>query len=355
MKQLFIVMCIIQHIFVFSQIRIGMNHNPPYIDINIKDKDTIYTGITVDFLKRLNSDFDYKFVYAASKENSITLLKNKKVDIVANASLTSDRLREFYSTLPYMHSEVGVCTKKDNSLNGLELIIYNIKQQKWNIVILFLAFYVLFLVFGSIKYIFDNFIPIIIKKNKKFSFDELTHDWYFVFVALFEGFEDKTKTSLSRFMLINLIMFLVLIVLPLITGIAMVEIQKTNQSFVFSSINDLKKYNNIITIKGTSNEKLLKNKNINYTTVASVAEAMTVCQIKNGIFVHDKLILENYIRKQNLENKIQIHPFTLQLNDRVFLYNYSLKNKKFGEQLNYLSLDMKDSGEMDFILSQYLQ
>jgi ABC-type amino acid transport substrate-binding protein len=331
--------------------RIGVNHNPPYISIHTTATDTTYTGIVIDILTRSTTQ-PYELIYCSSKEDAIHKLGDNQIDLVANASINFDRLSRFNATTPYMHSEVGVCMKKPLSMSGIDLIWYNIKQQKWNILKIFGCFYVAFVLLGSLFYFLDHFDEIFLKRSENFNFKLCFGWWYFVFVACFEGFEDKTKTSLSRLILMNVIMALQLIIIPLITGMMFVEIQKNNddQNHI-ASIGDLKNYN-IITIKGTSNESLLQQNGIAYKTVTNIDSALVQCTTGKYILVHDKAIINWYVYQNNMKDNLIVSPFTIQINDRVFLYHKGEKNKII-QDLNLNPLKLRDSRELDWMMSKY--
>ena len=353
-KIIFLVMCILSNIYICqaqkTPVRIGVNNNPPYISINKTATDTVYTGIVIDILKR-STFISYNFVWCPSKEDAISKLANKQVDLVANASMSFDRLSKFDATTQYMHSQIGICIKKPIIMNGIELIWFNIVKLKWTIVGIFICFYILFIIFGILFYVLDHFFQFI-RTEEKFKMHDCINYMYFIFVAYFEGFEDKTKTSLSRFILMNKIMALQLIIIPLIIGMLLVEIQKSNDDInTISSMADLKKYN-VLTIKGTSNESLLSQNMISYKSVISIDSALTLCSTGKYILVHDKAIMNWYIYNNNMKDVLSIMLFDIQVNDRVFLYNKGYKNPIIND-LKINPLKLRETRELDFIMSQY--
>jgi ABC-type amino acid transport substrate-binding protein len=337
---------------IAQKIKIGVNHNPPYISIHVTTKDTIYSGIVVDMLSRSTSR-PYQLIYCPSKEDAIHKLANNQIDLVANASMNFDRLSRFNATTPYMHSEIGICIKKYNTLTGANLIWHNIVKLRWSIISVMIALLLAYIVLGLITYLPDLILGRISHKEK-FDRKKWAIYGYRMFEACFTAEDRITNSLFGKFLMIFVIMGFQIIVNPLIINSFGYELQKSNeQNYAFSKISDLKKHK-VLVLKGTSNEDLLRASNINYVVVNKVEDALKKCSTdENYIFIHDKATINWYLNKLNLAESLIIPPIVLQINNRVFLYRKNLKNKKIIQDLNLNPLKLAESGELGLINEKY--
>ncbi len=332
-----------------EKIKVAVKETPPFI---IK-KDNEFSGISVDLWNKIANDLNLIYEFKEYKQTEFPKMLNDiesgEIDVCINPlTVTSNRLNRFNYSLPFYSTNMVIVVPSDSRLNFFSLIS-NFFTYKF-----ISAISVLLIVIFII-----GFIIWLVEKNKNKQFRKGINGWgdgfWWAAVTMTTvGYGDKApKTSAGK--IFGFIwMFTSIIIISSITGSIAASLTVNEINSQINSLDDLKKMEKIGTMKATSSENFLIDHNFNninndYSTILKGLKA--VSDKKIDAFIYDEAILKHIINNNNLNNKLKILPYKI----NVIYYSYSLpkSNKKLLEKLNPTIVKELESVNWIGILNKY--
>jgi polar amino acid transport system substrate-binding protein len=313
---------------VKKKLTVGTNEAPPF---SMKDNDGRWTGISIDLWRQIATELNLTYEFLELEQyNLLEGLTNGSIDVVvANLTITPERLDRFDFTYPFYTTGIGIAVpfKEKNAL------IIIIKQLfSWTVlkIITIILFFVL--IVGIMVWLFE-------RKPNSAHFGGNTLQgigsgfWFSAVTMTTVGYGDKhPKTTGGR--IVSLIwMFTAVILVSLFTATitSMLTVKQLETSV--RGLEDLKR-DLVGTMPYTTSESFLKNSLISFKTYKSVGEGLEA--LINGeikAFVYDEPELR-YRIKQQFQGKLDVLPHRYsQENYGIALVNNSSLRKSMNRVL----------------------
>ena len=313
---------------VKKKLTVGTKDAPPF---SMKDNDGRWTGISIDLWRQIATELN--LTYEFLELDQINLLKgltNGSIDVVvANLTITPERLDRFDFTYPFYTTGLGIAVplKEENSL------IFIIKQLfSWTVLKILIIICFLLLIVSIMMWLLE-------RKLNSGHFGGSTLQgigsgfWFSAVTMTTVGYGDKhPKTTGGK--IVSLIwMFTAVILVSLFTATitSMLTVKQLKTSV--RGLEDLKR-DLVGTMPYTTSESFLKNSLISFKTYKSVGEGLEA--LINGeikAFVYDEPELR-YRIKQQFQGKLDVLPHTYsQENYGIALVNNSPLRKSINRVL----------------------
>ena len=327
-----------------KKIRIAVNESKPYVVFH-RDHGTVTrcSGVTVDVLHYLFNE-NIEYIYCESKQEVIDLVKENKVDVGANVTLTPDRMQGLTYSLPYLETYVGVMTKKISQPTILASFWRGIHNWKFilSLIQVILVIIVLFFITGTVLYFLEY------RRDRKGYF--LACYTSFVSIAFLAGLEGEPVRKSSKVVLVIITLFYSLTFAPYIIGYITAQIQEQHGSVSdYTNLDQLHSVN-VYTAANTSNESVLSESDITYQT-GLLEDILPDIKKGKSVYVHDKNILQNYIFENKLEEFVTLSPIVVRKSSRVLIYSPNFKLHR--EAYDIVLVKMKNIGKADQMAGRY--
>lgn len=307
---------------------VGIYHNPPFV---IKIEDNKYEGLSIDLWENIAASSNLNFRYQEYSDfiGILKRLEYKEIDLTINPMDVNDiRVEKFDMTQPFFISSIGVAIPSLNR-STLSVFLRNIFS---------LAFLEIILLLILIIFVFGFFLWLVERRHNKFQFrpgilglfDGL---WWSAVTMTTVGYGDKApKSNLGKAIAIVWMFTAVIIISFFTAGIAstltisglQTEIQKAE---------DIRLVDNVSVIGATRSEFYLIQEDIpvKQTFSSPILALRALAKKDNDVLLHDRTVLQYYINRLSLEEKVKLLPINLKESYKSFMLP---KNEPFYDLIN---------------------
>lgn len=303
----------------FTQIdtlTVGIYHNPPFV---IQMKDNNFEGLSIELWENIAKSSNLTFRYQLYSD-CIGILKRLEyhdIDLTINPMDVNDtRVNKFDMTQPFFISSTGVAIPYLNR-SPLAVFISNIFS---------LAFLEIILIFILIIFVFGFFLWVVERRHNKFQFrpgllgifDGL---WWSVVTMTTVGYGDKApKSNIGKAVAIIWMFTAVIIISSFTAGIAS-TLTITGLQTDIKNAEDIRLVENISVVGATNGESYLMQENIpiSKTYASPILAIRELAKKENDVLLYDRTILQYYINRLSLDEKVKLLPLTLKENYQSFM------------------------------------
>lgn len=295
---------------------VGIYHNPPFV---IKTDDNNYEGLSIELWENIsaNSNLNFRYEQYSDFIGILKSLEYKEIDLTINPMDVNDlRVNKFDMTQPYFISSIGVAIPYLNR-SALSVFISNIFS---------LAFFKIILLLILVIFVFGFFLWLVERRHNKFQFrrgflglfDGL---WWSAVTMTTVGYGDKApKSNLGKAIAIIWMFTAVIIISSFTAGIASTLTISGLQTDI-KTAEDIRLVENISVVGASSSETLLvqENLSINQTYASPILALRALAKKENDVLLHDHTILQYYINRLSLNEKVKLLPITLREHYQSFM------------------------------------
>jgi polar amino acid transport system substrate-binding protein len=324
---------------------VGTKETPPFA---MKDVDGQWIGISIDLWRKIAAELHLTYEWRELNQHDLLVgIADGSLDaVVANLTITPDRLDQFDFTYPFYTTGLGIAVTAHDS--NLAMILIK-KIFSWTMLKIVLGITVLLLIVGLITWRLE-------RKHNPEHFGGTTAEgiasgfWFSAVTMTTVGYGDKNPGTLAGRLVALLWMFVSVILVSVFT--ATIASMLTVNQLVPSirGLEDLKK-GYVGTLPDTTSETFLKNNFISFKSYSSVTEGLEALnQNEIKAFVYDAPALRYQITQQFL-GKLEVLPHTYsQENYGIALQN----NSPLLKMINRVLLQKIRDQEWQGILYNYL-
>ncbi len=297
-------------------LKIGLQLNPPFI---IKNDHQRYEGLSIELWENIAeaANIDFEYLEYADQIGILKALEYQEIDLTINPMyVNAQRVAKFDMTQPYFISSIGVAVPALNR-SPVAVFVSNIFSFGFLQIILLLIFVIF--VFGFLLWLAE-------RKHNKFQFrpgiwglfDGL---WWSAVTMTTVGYGDKSpKTHLGKVIAIIWMFTAVIIISSFTAGIASTLTIGSLQTDIETS-EDLRVVDKIIAIGSSNAEAYLLQEGFNISSLyASPVPALRELAKKDyDALLHDRTILQYYIKNLNIEEKVNLLPLHLKNQYQSFM------------------------------------
>lgn len=295
---------------------IGIYQNPPFV---IKTGDNDFAGLSIELWENIAKASDMHFRYELHSD-FISILKKleyREIDLTINPMDVNDlRVGKFDMTQPFSISSIGVAIPYLNR-STFAVFISNVFSLAFLEIILLLIFIIF--VFGFLLWLVE-------RKHNKFQFrpgilglfDGL---WWSAVTMTTVGYGDKApKTNQGKAIAIIWMFTAVIIISSFTAGIASTLTISSLQTDI-KNAEDIRLVEKISTVGASSGEEYLNQENIpiNQAYASPILALRAIAKKENDVLLFDKTVLQYYINRLSLDEKVKLLPFTLKENYQSFM------------------------------------
>jgi ABC-type amino acid transport substrate-binding protein len=230
--------------------------------------------------------------------------------------VNASRVKNFDMTQPYFISSIGVAIPYLNR-SPLAVFVSNI----FSLAFLEIIFLLIFIIF-----VFGFFLWLIERRHNKFQFrpgllglfDGL---WWSAVTMTTVGYGDKApKSNMGKAIAIIWMFTAVIIISSFTAGIAS-TLTITGLQTDIKNAEDIRLVENISVVGATNGESYLVQENIpiNKTYASPILALRALAKKENDVFLYDRTILQYYINRLSLDEKVNLLPFTLKEHYQSFM------------------------------------
>lgn len=295
---------------------VGIYHNPPFV---IKTDENTYEGLSIELWESIaeNSDLNFRYEQYSDFIGILKRLEYREIDVTINPMDVNDlRVDKFDMTQPYFISSIGVAIPAMNR-SALSVFISNIFS---------LAFFEIILLLILIIFVFGFFLWLVERRHNKFQFrpgllglfDGL---WWSAVTMTTVGYGDKApKSNLGKAVAIIWMFTAVIIISSFTAGIASTLTISGLQTDI-ETAEDIRLVENISVVGATSSESYLLQEEmpINKTYASPILALRALAKKENDVLLHDHTILQYYINRLSLNEKVKLLSITLREHYQSFM------------------------------------
>ncbi len=304
----------------FSQndtLTVGIYVNPPFV---IKTADNEFEGLSIELWENIAQSGNLTFRYELQSDfiGVLKKLEYREIDLTINPmDVNAMRVHKFDMTQPYFISSIGVAIPHLNR-SPLALFISNIFSLAFLKIILFLILVIF--VFGFLLWLVE-------RRHNKFQFrpgllglfDGL---WWSAVTMTTVGYGDKApKSNLGKAVAIIWMFTAVIIISSFTAGIAS-TLTITGLQTDIENAEDIRLVENIAVVGASNGEAYLLEEEIPITqTYASPILALrALAKKENELLLYDHTILQYYLNRLSLGDKVKLLPITLKESYQSFMF-----------------------------------
>ncbi len=304
---------------LFSQndtLTVGIYVNPPFV---IQTADNQFEGLSIELWENIAKSQNLTFTYELQSDfiGVLKKLEYREIDLTINPmDVNAQRVDKFDMTQPYFISSIGVAIPYLNR-SPLALFISNIFSWAFFKIILFLILVI---------FVFGFFLWLVERRQNKFQFrpgllglfDGL---WWSAVTMTTVGYGDKApKSNLGKAVAIIWMFTAVIIISSFTAGIAS-TLTITGLQTDITTAEDIRLGENIAVVGASNGEAYLLEEEIPITqTYASPILALrALAKKENELLLYDHTILQYYVNRLSLGEKVKLLPITLKENYQSFM------------------------------------
>ena len=295
---------------------IGIYQNPPFV---IKTDANTYEGLSIELWEKIASSTNLNYRYQEYSDfiGILKRLEYREIDLTINPMDVSDmRVEKFDMTQPFFISSIGAAIPLLNQ-STLSLFISNIFSRAFLKIVLLLLLVIF--VFGFMLWLAE-------RKYNRFQFrpglmglfDGL---WWSAVTMTTVGYGDKApKSNLGKTIGIVWMFTAVIIISSFTAGIASTLTISGLQTDI-QSAEDIRLVENVSAVGASSSETYLLQENIsiNQTYASPIPALRALAKKENDVLLYDRTILQYYINRLSLNEKVRLLPFTLKESYQSFM------------------------------------
>jgi ABC-type amino acid transport substrate-binding protein len=295
---------------------VGIYHNPPFVIIT---EDNEFEGLSIELWENIAQSANLRFRYELYSDfiGILKRLEYKDIDITINPMDVNDsRVNKFDMTQPYFISSIGVAIPYLNR-SPIAVFVSNIFS---------LAFLKIILLLALIIFVFGFFLWLIERRHNKFQFrsgllglfDGL---WWSAVTMTTVGYGDKApKSNIGKAIAIIWMFTAVIIISSFTAGIAS-TLTITGLQTDIKNAEDIRLVENISVVGATNGESYLVQENIliNKTYATPILALRALAKKENDVLLYDRTVLQYYINRLSLDEKVKLLPITLKENYQSFM------------------------------------
>jgi ABC-type amino acid transport substrate-binding protein len=303
----------------FSQngeiIRVGIKEEPPFV---IKASEGTFTGLSIDLWIRIANQqgVPYEFVEYNDHLGLIRALDFSEIDLTINPIHVNEiRMKMLDVTQPFYVSSIGIATAQVMRTQA-GTFLRNFFSLQFFRIVLFLM--MIIFVFGTILWVVER------KQNRRQFrnglpglFDGL---WWSAVTMTTVGYGDKApKSRLGRVIAI-IWMFVAIVTISGFTGTIASSLTVQSLGRNIEDLEDLRNSRMVGSVHASGSEAFLRSNNIEismlYENIEESLLALSAQQIE--ILLYDKTVLDYFISRLQLNNKVVLHSVNFNKQYRSF-------------------------------------
>jgi len=295
---------------------VGIYHNPPFVIIT---DDNNYEGLSIELWENIAASSNLNFRYQEYSDfiGILKRLEYREIDLTVNPMDVNDiRVEKFDMTQPFFISSIGVAIPVLNR-STLSVIVNNIFS---------LAFLEIILLLILIIFVFGFFLWLVERNHNKFQFrpgllglfDGL---WWSAVTMTTVGYGDKApKSNLGKAVAIIWMFTAVIIISFFTAGIASTLTISGLQTDI-ETAEDIRLVEKVSAVGATSSETYLLQESIpiNQTFASPILALRALAKKENDVLLNDRTVLQYYINRLSLQEKVKLLPITLKEHNQSFM------------------------------------
>jgi polar amino acid transport system substrate-binding protein len=295
---------------------VGIYANPPFV---IKTAENDFEGLSIELWENIAKGANLPFRYEVYSDfiGVLKRLEYREIDLTINPMDVNDlRVGKFDMTQPYFISSIGVAIPYLNR-SSLAVFISNIFS---------LAFLEIILLLMLIIFVFGFFLWLVERRQNKFQFrpgllglfDGL---WWSAVTMTTVGYGDKSpKTNLGKAIAIIWMFTAVIIISSFTAGIASTLTIGSLQTDI-KNAEDIRLAERIAAVGATNGEAYLLEEKIpiGRTYASPILAIRALAKKEDDVLLHDHTILQYYINRLSLDEKVKLLPITLRETYQSFM------------------------------------
>ncbi len=295
---------------------VGIYHNPPFV---IKTDDNSYEGLSIELWERVaaSSNINFRYVEYSDFIGILKRLEYREIDITINPmDVNHQRVGKFDMTQPFFITSIGVAIPYLNR-SAFSVFVSNIFS---------LAFLEIILLLILIIFIFGFFLWLVERRHNKFQFrpgvfglfDGL---WWSAVTMTTVGYGDKApKSNLGKAIAIIWMFTAVIIISSFTAGIASTLTIGGLQTDI-ETAEDIRLVEHVSVVGASGSESYLLQENIpvNQTFASPILALRALAKKENDVLLHDRTVLQYYINRLSLNEKVKLLPITLSEHYQAFM------------------------------------
>jgi ABC-type amino acid transport substrate-binding protein len=307
---------------------VGIYQNPPFV---IKTGDNDFEGLSIELWENIakSSNLNFKYELHSDFISILKKLEYNEIDITINPMVVNDlRVEKFDMTQPFSISSIGVAIPYLNK-STIAVFVSNIFSLAFLEIVLLLVF---------IIFIFGFFLWLVERRHNKFQFrpgilglfDGL---WWSAVTMTTVGYGDKApKSNQGKVIAIVWMFTAVIIVSSFTAGIASILTISGLQTDL-KTAEDIRLVKKISTVAASNGEAYLKKENIpiSQSYATPILAIRAIATKENDVLLYDKTVLQYYIDRLALDDKVKLLPFTLEEHNQSFMLP---KNHPYFDRIN---------------------
>lgn len=328
-----------------QELVIGVKETPPFV---IQNEDGSYSGLSVDLWNSIASEMDLPFRYKTMElPDLLAGLENDEIDVSINPlTVTSSRVRAFNFTQPFFITTLAIATQKKDT-NAIWAFVKNMFSPAFLKVVMLL--FVVILVFGLLAWLFERRVnPDEFEPGWKGLWSGI---WWSAVTMTTVGYGDKSPKSIGGRIVGLIWMFTAIVIISGFTASIASSLTIEQLNTDISGPDDLKEYH-VITVKGSTSEKYLGRKGIEFTSYDDPVEALKLlADGKADAMVYDAPVLRYLTALEELEEEVIVLPH--QFNTQYYGFSVSKKQNPLLESINPLLLKTIEDVKWKATLNDY--
>ena len=295
---------------------VGIYLNPPFV---IQTEDKKFAGLSVELWENIaaSAGLPYRYQRYSDFIGILKRLEYREIDLTINPMDVNDlRVKKFDMTQPYFISSIGVAIPRLNR-NALTVFISNVFSLAFLEIILLLIFVI---------FIFGFFLWLVERKHNRFQFrpgllglfDGL---WWSAVTMTTVGYGDKApKTNMGKAIAIIWMFTAVIIISSFTAGIASTLTISSLQTDI-QTAEDIRLVESISAVGASNAEAYLLREGIPiHQSYASPIPALrALAKKENDVLLYDHTVLQYYINRLSLDEKVNLLPITLKEHYQSFM------------------------------------
>ena len=295
---------------------VGIYHNPPFV---IKTDANTYEGLSIELWESIaeNADLHFRYEQYSDFIGILKSLEYREIDLTINPMDVNDlRVEKFDMTQPYFISSIGVAIPQLNR-SSFSVFISNIFS---------LAFFKIILLLILIIFVFGFFLWLVERRHNKFQFrpgllglfDGL---WWSAVTMTTVGYGDKApKSNLGKAIAIIWMFTAVIIISSFTAGIASTLTISGLQTDI-ETAEDIRLVEKVAVVGASSSESYLLQEDIaiHQTYASPILALRALAKKQNDVLLHDHTIMQYYINRLSLNEKVKLLPITLREHYQSFM------------------------------------
>lgn len=295
---------------------VGIYLNPPFV---IKTEEGDFEGLSVELWENIAAATNLPFRYHLYSDfvGILKRLEYQEIDLTINPMDVNDlRVKRFDMTQPYLISSIGVAIPQFNR-NSVAVFIGNIFS---------LAFLEIILLLTLIIFIFGLFLWLVERKHNRVQFrpgvlglfDGL---WWSAVTMTTVGYGDKApKTNMGKAIAIIWMFTAVIIISSFTAGITSTLTISSMQTDI-QTAEDIRLVENISAVSASNGEAYLIQEavSISQTYASPIFALRALAKKENDVLLYDRTVLQYYINRLSLDEKVSLLPITLKEHYQSFM------------------------------------